>query len=199
MLYKSPLLPLLFFLLLPTIILAGNNQEIIEQLGLEIEQANDNISKSSFFIFRARQYTRIKKYDLALADYNQALELNHQGWIHLERSHFLLAEKKYALAYEDARAAKKEVPTLTREADKVIDTAVAEIRKQYEADNPPTIIMDTVVDPHRKTRFDVMRETGVMAAAARRIDDFNKNKSAKRKQQSSVATTPPTAPRQSRG
>lgn len=192
MILKSSLFSLLLILFTSSALLAGNNQAIIQQLGLEIKAAPDAVSRSTFHIYRARQYTQVKEWEKALEDYNQALELNHQGWIHLERSAFLMAMGKYELAYEDAKAAKKEVPTLAQEADKVIEKSVAEIRKKYEADNPITIIMDTAVDPNRKSRFDVMRERGVLAASARRIENFNRQQTATRKQRKAACTTKST-------
>lgn len=161
----------LFFTLFLVIItqsicLANDAAKIIELLDHDIKQTQNSKKKSTLHICRARQYCKLKKWDKALADYNDALELNHKGWIHLERSHFLMIIGKYDSAYEDATAAKEEVPTLASEADKVIDVAVAEIRKKYEADNPVTIIMDTKVDPYRKTRFDIMKERGVGIFAA---------------------------------
>lgn len=187
---KSLFLPLLFVLLTSSTGLAGNHQSIINKLGLEIRQAQNTVAKSTFHIYRARQYTQIQEWKEALEDYNQALELNHQGWIHLERSSFLMAMGKYELAYEDAKAAKNEVPTLTQEADKLIEASVTALRKRYEAENPLTIIMDNAVDPDRKSRFDVMREQGVLAATTRRIDNFNRQKTASRKQQEAAACAP---------
>ncbi|MBU1234073.1 MAG: tetratricopeptide repeat protein [Proteobacteria bacterium] len=187
---KYILLPLLFILLTSSIGLAENNNSIIMQLGHEIEQSQDPVAKSTFHMYRARQYTQTQQWEKALEDYNQALELNHKGWVHLERSSFLMAMGKYDQAYEDAIAAKKEVPTLSHEADKLIEAAGAEIQKKYEAENPPTFIMDTAVNPNRKSRFDVMRERGVLAANARRIENFNQQKTAIRKQRAAVASTP---------
>lgn len=189
MFHKFFLFPMLLVLLTSSVGLAGNNQSIIDQLDLEIKQAENSVTKSTFHMYRARQYTQIQEWEKALEDYNQALELNHKGWIHLERSHFLMAMGKYDLAYEDAKAAKKEVPTLTYEADKLIKKSMAEIQKKYEAENPPTIIMDRVVDHNRKSRFDVMRETGVLAANARRIENFNRQKTATRKQREAATPT----------
>lgn len=153
---------LFFFLLLfqASTAFAGEPQACITQISHDLAQIKDPKMKSSLFIYRARQYAKIKQWDMALEDYNDALELNHKGWIHLERSQFLLQMGKYELAYEDANAAKDEVPTLAKEADVVIEAAVAEVRRQFETDHPPTIIMNTRVDPYRKTRFDVMREQG---------------------------------------
>jgi hypothetical protein len=101
--------------------------------------------------------------------------------------------KKYELAYEDANAAKDEVPTLAAEADKVIDKAVAVIRKQYEAENPETIIMNTRVDRYRKTRFDVMRERGVFTSKENMIVASNTQRTAKRKQSSATSACAPRA------
>ncbi len=165
---------------------AANPQMVIEMISQDMKQTKDAKEKSSLHIYRARQYAKIKKYDQALDDYSTALELNHKGWIHLERSQFLLGMKKYDLAYEDAKAAKEEVPTLTAEADKVMDEAVAVIRKQYEAENPETIIMNARVEQYRKTRFDMMREQGVFSAKAARIASNNSRVAAKRKQQPSA-------------
>jgi len=159
-------LSLLFVLSAVFPVLAGNSQHIIEQISHDLEQTTDLQAKSSLYIYRARQYAKINKFELALEDYNDALELTHKGWIHLERSHLLLAAGKYELAYEDANAAKEEVPTLTREADKVIEKAVAEVRRQYEAENPISIEMDSRVNPYRKTRFDLMKKQGVGMFAA---------------------------------
>lgn len=164
---------------------SANSQMVIQMISQDIKQMKDAKEKSTLHIYRARQYAKLKRYEEALDDYSTALELNHKGWIHLERSQFLLRMEKYDLAYEDARAAKKEVPTLALEADKVIDEAVAVIRKQYEAENPETIILDTKVDRYRKTRFDVMREQGVFSAKAARM--ASKSSQAKTKRKASKA------------
>ncbi len=172
---------------------AGNEEMIIQMISEDIKRTENKQKKSTLHIYRARQYSKIKKYDEALDDYSTALELDHKGWIHLERSQFLLGMKKYELAYEDANAAKDEVPTLATEADKVIDKAVAVIRKQYEAENPETIIMNTRVDRYRKTRFDAMREQGVFTAKENMIAASNTQRTAKRKQAPAKSACAPRA------
>lgn len=183
-------LPLLFSSKCP----AGDAQELIKLLDQDIKQSQSSQHKSQLHIYRARQYSKIKELDKALEDYNDALELDHKGWIHLERSKFLLAIGKYELAYEDAEAAKEEVPTLGHEADKIMDAAVAVIREKYEAENPITIIMDDKVNPYRKTRFDLMREQGVFTAKAARSNTSSRRKKAARKQ-----TAAACSPKKSRG
>jgi len=185
--YPGSLFFTLFFVIITqTLCQAHDTREIIQLLNHDIEQTHNSKEKSSLHICRARQYYKIKEWNKALKDYNDALELNHKAWIHLERSHFLISMGKYESAYEDATAAKEEVPTLASEADKVIEVAVAEIRKKYEAENPVTIIMDTKVDPYRKTRFDIMKERGVgMFAANAGIRTNSGRKKRKRKKQKS--------------
>lgn len=173
---------------------AGNEEMIIQMISTDIKNTEEKQKKSTLHIYRARQYAKIKKWEDALDDYSTALELDHKGWIHLERSQFLLGMEKYELAYEDANAAKEEVPTLAAEADKVIEEAVAVIRERYEAANPETIIMNTRVDRYRKTRFDVMREQGVFRDKERMIAASNTQRTEKRKQQYSKAKSA-SAPR----
>ncbi len=172
---------------------AENPQMLIEMINADLAITSGDREKSTLHIYRARQYAKLKEFDRALDDYSSALELNHKGWIHLERSQFLLKMKKYELAYEDANAAKDEVPTLAAEADVVIEKSVAAIRKKYEAENPDTIIMNTKVNPYRKTRFDVMREQGVFIAKNERIASSNSRRTIKRKQQSSKFSCAPKA------
>ena len=147
MIYSSFVLSLLITLFSFSIGQAGNSQRLIEQISHNLEQVSNSQTKSTLHIYRARQYTKIMKWEMALEDYNDAMKLDHKGWIHLERSHLLMLMGEYELAYEDANAAKEEVPTLSSEADKVIEKAVVEIRKKDEAENPVTIIMDNKADP----------------------------------------------------
>ena len=168
---------------------------IIEMISNDIQQTREKQKRSTLHIYRARQYAKIKKYDQALDDYSTALELDHKGWIHLERSQFLLAMEKYELAYEDANAAKEEVPTLAAEADVVIDKAVAVIRKRYEEANPETIVMNTRVDRYRQTRFDVMRRQGVFTAKENMVAASSARQKSKRNQRtaSSASSCAPKA------
>ncbi|MCF8055124.1 MAG: tetratricopeptide repeat protein [Desulfocapsa sp.] len=188
-------LPLFFglLLLLPSALQAEEPQEFIEMLNQDLTLSKTDAEKSTLHIYRARQYFKIKEWEKAEEDYNKALELNHKGWIHLERSHFFMTRREYALAYEDARAAKIEVPTLSHEADKIIEVAGAEILKQYEAENPITIVMDGKVDPNRKTRFDVMKTQEIPAAKARKNDNAKQQRTASRKTQVAASQPPQKA------
>ena len=154
-------------LLLSSTCQAAASTELIDMLSRDISQSESDEEKSMLHIYRARQYFKLKEWEKTEEDYTRAVELNPKGWMHLERSHFYMSRKQYDHAYRDARAAKKAVPTLSREADKVIESAGAEIIKQYEAENPITIVMDAKVDSKRKTRFDLKRTQRLAAAPAR--------------------------------
>ena len=181
-------------LLMPSIGTAGNNsQNMIKMLNNDIKQAQSNKEKCCLLIYRARQYDKIKEPEKALKDYDEALKLDHKGWIHLERGHFLMKIGKYEQAYKEADAAKDEVPTLASEADAIMDTAIAKIRKEYEAENPVTIVMDSQVDPYRKTRFDLMRKQGVFVARARTSGKSARKKTTRKK--STAASCRPTKKR----
>jgi len=184
-------LPLLLslFLLFPSSSTAGNTEALIQMLNQDIKQSRTAGEKGTLHIYRARQYMKINQWDKAEEDYATALELNHKGWIHLERGHFFMARKKYDQAYEEAKAAKEEVPSLTREADKIIQVAGVEIQKQYEAENPKTIVMDSMAN-RRRTRFDVMKEQGVFTANARKSDKARQQRAAARKQRTVASHAP---------
>lgn len=179
--------------------LAGDNSAVIERLSNNIQKAENSAEKSRLHIFRARNYAQKKEWEKALEDYNTALELNHQGWIHLERSRFLMAAGRYRLAYEDAVTTKKETPTLTHESDKIIAKALAKLHQQYDAENPPTIVLDTVVDPNRKTRFDVMEERGVYANKERKIQQLMQNNKASRERKAVASPKSRKSPTRKRG
>ncbi len=166
---------------------AGNSEMLITMISQDIKQESDHSKKSTLHIYRARQYCKINKLKEALDDYTKALDLDHKGWIHLERSQLLMIMEEYELAYEDANAAKVEVPTLAPEAEKIIAEAVAIVRKRYEEENPETIIMNTPVDQYRRTRFDVMREQGLFAAKSGNYSSSSSKKSTKKTQKKTAS------------
>lgn len=166
---------------------AENIQKIIDNLGKEINSEHNSLQRSKQHIYRARHYSRLGESEKALEDYTRALELNHQAWIHLERSRFLMAAGKYRLAYEDAVAAKNELKTLTPEANEIIRQAVEKIDDQNTLDNPPTIIMDSRANPNRKSRFDLMEAAGIFDAKEKRLRQSRQKRIASRPQQAPAA------------
>ncbi len=174
---------------------ADNIQQIIEDLGIEIKRENNSLQKSKLHIYRARHYTRLGEWEKGLEDYTSALELNHQAWIHLERSRFLMATGNYRLAYEDAVAAKNELKTLAPEANEIIRQAVDKIDDQNTLDNPPTIIMDSRANPNRKSRFDLMEAAGIFDAKEKKLRQSRQKRMASRPQQAPSAAPVKSQPK----
>lgn len=196
MVFRNYLTPLVLIILLSaTFCTASENENIIEQLTQQISQTDSPLAKSRLYTYRARQSAQAGEWEKAVEDYNQALAFNHQGWIHLERSRFLMKLQKYEMALEDAKAAAEETPTLSYEADKIIQLAQKKIKKQHELDNPPTIILDEIVDPYRKTRFDVMRERGVYAAKGQRLLQIKRGYAASNKTKQVSSNSSASRPR----
>ncbi len=196
MIFRSLLLLLPAILLFSSFVQAEDIQTVINELSQHISKEKDPLQKSKLHMYRARHYARQGEWDKGLEDYNLALELNHQGWVHLERSRFLMLAGKYKLAYEDAVAAKNETITLTSEANAIIQQAITKIDAQNVMDNPPTIIMDSRTNPNRMSRFDYMEKLGVFDEKEARLRQARK-KSVSRHKQKSTKSSPPV--RKSRG
>ncbi len=63
----------------------SSEQETIRKLTAKIKTAQTEKEKSTLYIYRARHYNILGKYEEARDDYDIALTYNHNGWIHLER------------------------------------------------------------------------------------------------------------------
>ena len=96
------------------------DSSMIDKLSEKIAVADSEVEKSRLYLYRARNFVNIGAFDKAKADYDAALTYNHQGWIHLERGKFFLARKNFKQARLEASAAKKETPTLAKEAQRII-------------------------------------------------------------------------------
>jgi len=55
----------------------------------------------------------------------------------------------------------EDFPQFEKEAESIKRKAKQEYQKEYLEANPPTIIMNTKVDPNRVTRHDLIRRAGV--------------------------------------
>ncbi len=134
------------------------NKTIIDTLNEQLENTTSPVERGNLFMYKARNYANAGEYNKAHENYNNAIRLNHKGWIHLERARFFLLNKKFSLAEQEATAAKDETSTLSNQADPIIRRAQQELEKIYLAEHPPEIILDTKADPTRKSRFDYMRK-----------------------------------------
>lgn len=135
--------------------LTAGDPIIIKSINERLEKTSDPKSKSKLYIYRARYYQKENNSEKALDDYGQAITLNHQSWIHLERAALLYSIKEYEKSWQEAQAAKNENPGLSDQADAIASKAYEHLRRIEEQNNPQEIVMDRETNPYRSSRFDL--------------------------------------------
>lgn len=143
-----------------TAIGANDPEEIISLLDNQIENAPNDTERSKYYCFRARNYTKIRDLDKAEQDYLAALDYAYSGWILNEYSYFLYRVGEYERAYRAAARVEQDFPHLKSEAGKIKKKAKSKYQEEYNAAHPPTILLDSKVDPNRVTRHDLIKNRG---------------------------------------
>ncbi len=136
----------------------GVNEEIINELDKEIQSSSSPEDRAIYFVYKARNYFNSGDVDAALKNYNEAVRNNNKEWIILERCPLLLKKKLFDDAYADSRKLIDSEYDPDGRATWCYNIASKKLKEIYDKENPPTIIMNTQVDPNRKSRFDVARE-----------------------------------------
>ena len=137
---------------------AEEYEEIIALLDEQIEAAESDAERATLCCYKARNHLNNRKFEEAEQGYLEALEYSTTGWILHEYSRFLLLSGEYERAYRAASKVLEEFPQFKKEATSIKNTAKEEYEKAYLEAHPPTIIMNTEVDPHRITRPDLIRK-----------------------------------------
>ncbi|WP_136809619.1 tetratricopeptide repeat protein [Desulfosediminicola flagellatus] len=132
-------------------------QSIIHTLDQQIDTAASTSEKAKLYCFLARNYSKIDNVEQARANYILALNTHKSGWLLNEYGYFLYRNGMYELAWRASQKVIEDYPYLKNEAKVLQDKAFAKFEKEYYEKNPPTIIMDTVVDKNRVTRHDLVR------------------------------------------
>ena len=141
-------------------------EEMIAMLDEQIEAAESDAERAKLCCYKARNHLNNRKFEEAEQGYLEALEYSTTGWILHEYSRFLLLSREYERAYRAAAKVLEAFPQFKKEATYIKQTAKAEYEKAYLEANPPTIIMDTEVDPNRITRHDLIRKARGRTQAA---------------------------------
>lgn len=142
-------------------VVADEYHAIIDMLDSQIESATTNVEKAKLCCFKARNHMNNNKLDETEQGYLEALDYSYTGWILNEYSRFLYRTGEYERAYRAASKVVEDFPQFEREAEPIKRKAKEEYQKEYLEANPPTIIMNTKVDPNRVTRHDLIRKAGV--------------------------------------
>lgn len=142
-----------------------SNSDIIIGISTEIKNESDLQKLAKLYCFRARQYAKQKDSANAESDYLTALGHDMVGWILNEFGYFLYHDGQYEKAYKVAIKTNSDFPQLSKDSNKLKSLAKAKYQEEYYKKNPPTIVIDTVPNYNRKTRFDVKREQQQKVAA----------------------------------
>jgi tetratricopeptide (TPR) repeat protein len=159
---KIPVLLLLLLILSVSPLQAKHTRtafiDSITTLDQQIQESTSTSEKARLYCFRARNYAQLQNIEEARKDYILALNTNYSGWILNEYGYFLYHNNMYELAYNAAVKVLTDFPYLKKDAVILRDKAYARYEAEYYEKNPPTIIMDTEIDPHRVTRHDLIRK-----------------------------------------
>lgn len=156
-----------------------NIQGIIDSLDQQIASSASADEKATLCCYRARNYVKLKDNDQAEQDYLEALEYAYSGWILHEYSYFLYRTREYERAYRASLKVLEDFPQFEKSANKLKQKAFAKSREEYNSANPPTIIMNTEVDPNRVTRHDLIRKLGPQKEAKIFKTDLNRTASSR--------------------
>lgn len=133
---------------------------VIRLLDDQVASAESDEERAKFCCFRARNYRKLKETDQAEQDYLEALDYDYAGWILNEYGYFLYRNGEYERAYRAAYRLNEDFPHFQDSALKLKNMARVKYQEAYNAANPPTIIMNSEVDPYRVTRHDLIRSQG---------------------------------------
>ena len=133
-------------------------QQSIDWLDNQIASLEDGEEKAKLCCYRARNYLKLKDIDQAEQNYLEALDYHYSGWILHEYGYFLHRIGEYERAYRAAQKVLDDFPQFEKSAAKLKKKAYADYQEEYNSANPPTIIMDTEVDPYRVSRHDLIRQ-----------------------------------------
>jgi Tfp pilus assembly protein PilF len=141
--------------------MAEDYPAIIGMLDKQIESAPTDAEKAKLCCFKARNHLNNKNLVETEQGYLEALDYSYTGWILNEYSRFLFRTGEYERAYRAASKVAEDFPQFEREAESIKRKAKQAYEKEYLEANPPTIIMNTKVDPNRVTRHDLIRRAAV--------------------------------------
>ena len=133
-------------------------REIIQILDEQIESSTSAEERAKFCCFRARNYLKLKDIEQAEQDYLEALDTAYTGWILNEYTQFLYRNGEYERAFRAAHQLNEDFPQFKDSALKLKEQSRQKYQEEYQAANPPTIIMDSAPDPNRVTRHDLLRQ-----------------------------------------
>lgn len=130
--------------------------DAVQAINEQLESAGDPQEKARLYCFRARNYAESGDLKQAQDDYLRALNASYEGWILNELGLFMYKIGEFEKAYNVSTRVLNDFPHLKKEAAKLQSQAKKKWEEDYLKNNPPTITLDGVSDPHRVTRHDLI-------------------------------------------
>ncbi len=138
---------------------SSDTQKLVEAINTELESTDDPKSRAKLYCYRARNHTKSGDHEKAKDDYLKALNTSYEGWILKELGYFMYKLGEYEKAYNVSVKLLNDFPYLEQEAKKLKIQSKKKWQEEYTENNPPTITIDTVPDPNRVTRHDMIKQT----------------------------------------
>lgn len=130
----------------------------VNQINEQLAAVKEPKAKAKLYTYRARSYAKSGNREQAKNDYLAALNASYEGWILNELGYFMFNIGEFEKAYNVSTRILNDFPHLKTEATKLQLQAKKKWEEEFLKNNPPTITIDTVPDPNRKTRHDVMNQ-----------------------------------------
>ena len=144
---------------IPNLSASNSDSQIqIDQINERLEVVKDSKGKAKLYTYRARSYAKSGKKEQAKNDYITALNASYEGWILNELGYFMFNIGEFEKAYNVSTRVLNDFPHLRTEATKLQVKARKKWEEEYLKNNPPTITIDTVPDPARKSRHDMINQ-----------------------------------------
>lgn len=125
------------------------NQEFIDTITEEINNAESSEKRAEYLVYRARRYARTNKLEMALSDFSSALKNDNKDWILLERCKLLIEMERYSDVKKDSS------DLLTRNYDPSGETSyyyyisTKELKKKSLDEMPILILMPPINLDHK--------------------------------------------------
>ncbi len=155
---------------------ASDIDDVVKEITKQLASTGDPQAQAKLYCFRARNYAQNGDSERAQNDYLRALNASYEGWILNELGFFMFKIGEFEKAYNVSTRVLSDFPHLKQEAAKLRSLAKKKWEEDYLKNNPPTITLDSVPDPHRITRHDLI--------------DQRKNGTQNKKQQPEISTEP---------
>jgi tetratricopeptide (TPR) repeat protein len=141
-----------------TLAATSNIEDVADVINKQLESTSDPKTIAKLYCFRARSYAEQGDLKKAKNDYLRALEASYEGWILNELGFFMFNIGEFEKAYNVSTRVINDFPHLQEEATKLQLQAKKKWEEEYLKNNPPTIELDSVPDPHRVTRHDLLNQ-----------------------------------------